>query len=98
MTTNMFQSRLPRRLLAPLACLGLLTISGCAIGNSGKLVLSRHISVGQELIDLKEARDRGAISEDEYVQVKSKLLQIVDSIEVVQAVNDATPDQIHDED
>lgn len=88
---------LHHRLFTPLACIALLSVSGCAIGNSGKLVLSRHISVGQELIDLKEARDRGAITEEEYLEVKSKLLEIVDSIEVVQAVNEATPDQMHDE-
>lgn len=94
----MLHARLPRRLAASLCGLALLTLSGCAIGNSGKLVLARHISVGQELIDLKEARDRGAITEEEYIVVKSKLLEIVDSIEVVHTVNDATPDQLHEED
>lgn len=94
----MLQRRLESRLLTPLACLTLLTVSGCAIGNSGKLVLARHVSVGQELIDLKEARDRGAITEEEYNEIKTKVMQIVDSIEVVDAVNEATPDQLSDQD
>jgi putative oligomerization/nucleic acid binding protein len=94
----MIQRRIPRRLHTPLACLALLTVSGCAIGNSGKLVLSRHITVGQELIDLKEALDRGAVTEEEYHEIKAKLMEIVDSIEVVNAVNDSTPDQIQNKD
>ncbi|MCA8979115.1 MAG: SHOCT domain-containing protein [Planctomycetes bacterium] len=86
-----------RSLITPLACVALLSVSGCMIGNSGKIVLSRHISVGQELIDLKEALDRGAITDEEYLEVKGKLLELVDSIEVVDAVNTATPDQINED-
>lgn len=92
----MFKSRLPRRLVFPLACLAAIPLSSCVIGNSGKLVLSRHISVGQELIDLKEARDRGAINDEEYEKVKGKLMEMVESIDMVHTVNDATPG--HDED
>jgi len=88
-------SRLLRPTLALTAASGLLLTAGCAIGNSGKLVLSRHISVGQELIDLQRARDEGAITEEEYELIKGKLMQMVEQIEIVDTVNDSTPDSMH---
>lgn len=71
-------------------------LGGCAfvVGNSGKLHLSRNISVGQELIDLKKAVDTGAITEEEYVVMKRKLLEAMESIEIVGAINENTPDEL----
>lgn len=80
-----------RTLSLAAAGLALTLTAGCAIGNSGKLVLARHVSVGQELLDLKAARDAGAITQEEYEEVKAKVLELIDSIEVVEHVNDATP-------
>ena len=31
--------------------------------------------VGQELIDLKKARDQGAINDEEYVELKQKIMK-----------------------
>jgi len=33
-------------------------------------------SVGQELIDLKKARDQGTIHEEEYVELKQKIMKM----------------------
>lgn len=48
------------------------TISCMAIGTSGKEVDNRP-TLGQELIDLQTARDEGAISQQEYEELKQKL-------------------------
>jgi hypothetical protein len=67
-----------KKLLVPtgIALAGILLVSGCvaAIGNRD----GRHggnVSVGQQLIDLKKAKDAGAISDAEYETEKAKLLQ-----------------------
>ena len=49
------------------------TLSGCAIG-SGKTEVNKP-TLGQELIELKKAKDSGAISEQEYKELKEKLKQ-----------------------
>ncbi len=85
---------LSRQSLSAAVCAALILTSGCAIGNSGKLVLARHISVGQELMDLHEAQKTGAITVEEYELMKAKLMEAIESIEIVTAVNDATPDQV----
>ena len=71
-----------------------LLAGGCAIGNKGELEFSRHVSIGQELIDLKRARDEGAISAEEYAALKAKIMELADSVEIVDVVNEATPDEI----
>ncbi|MFZ0448660.1 MAG: SHOCT domain-containing protein [Desulfatiglandaceae bacterium] len=45
--------------------------SGCSIG-SGKTEM-KNPTLGQQLIELKEAKDKGAISEGEYQALKEKL-------------------------
>lgn len=67
-----------KKLLVPtgIALAGILLVSGCvaAIGNrDGRH--SGNVSVGQQLIDLKKAKDAGAISDAEYETEKAKLLQ-----------------------
>jgi hypothetical protein len=47
------------------------TLSGCAIG-SGTTKVTKQ-TLGQELIELKKAKDSGAISEQEYEELKEKL-------------------------
>lgn len=47
-------------------------ISCMAIGTSGKKVDNRP-TLGQELIDLQKARDEGAISQQEYEELRQKL-------------------------
>ena len=51
-----------------------LALSGCvvAVGNEG--VRPYRPTLGQELTDLKKARDNGSISEDDYQAQRQKLL------------------------
>ncbi len=56
------------------------TLSGCvvALGNKGEgqqpHLVAERASLGQQLLDLKKARDEGAMTEEEYVNEKNKLL------------------------
>ena len=51
----------------------MVSMASCmAIGTSGKKVDNRP-TLGQELIDLQKARDEGAISQQEYEELKQKL-------------------------
>tara|TARA_B100000959_G_scaffold111667_1_gene117793 strand:- start:923 stop:1150 length:228 start_codon:yes stop_codon:yes gene_type:complete len=49
-------------------------IGGCAMFNSGELHFSRSTTYGQELIDLKTAKDEGALTDEEYTQLKQKII------------------------
>jgi len=54
-----------------------LTLSGCvvALGNrDGSPHKGTGTTLGQELIDLKKARDQNVISEDEYVAQRQRLM------------------------
>ena len=84
-----------RNLLSTAAILLLLLTTSCVMWNRGTLVLARHISIGQEFIDLQEARDRGAISEEEYEDLRGKLMEQVDSLDTVEVVDGRIPDQFH---
>jgi len=62
----------PRLILPLLLSLGLL--AGCSVG--GGMTQEKIIpTLGQELIDLKHARDSGSISQEEYVRLKQRLMQ-----------------------
>lgn len=67
--------RLSLTCMAVLAGL-LLTASGCNItaGTGSKSVVYQP-TVGQQLMDLKKARDAGAITEEEYEARRAKLLK-----------------------
>lgn len=49
-------------------------MSGCAMFNRGTLQYSRTTTIGKELVDLREAKDKGAISEEEYIAAKKDIL------------------------
>lgn len=54
--------------------LGLILLSflgGCIGVGSEKI---EKASMGQELVDLKKARDAGAINEEEYLELKRKIM------------------------
>lgn len=53
-------------------CFLMATLSGCAIGTKGATSVSNP-TLGQELIDLKKAKDSGVISTEEYEKLKEKL-------------------------
>jgi hypothetical protein len=65
-----------KKIVCVLLALALLTtlLSCIAVGSGGKTVEQKP-TVGQELIDLKLARDEGAISEQEYKEMKEKIKQ-----------------------
>ena len=53
------------------------SLSGCAwsIGDGKEHTVQRMVPTrGQELIDLKKARDQGALTEDEYQAQRNRIL------------------------
>ena len=67
-----------KKLFVPVgvALAGMLLVNGCvaAIGNrDGRH--SGNVSIGQQLVDLKKAKDAGALTDAEYESEKAKLLQ-----------------------
>jgi hypothetical protein len=55
-----------------------LTVAGCCGGGETKVVEKQPIStapLGEELIKLKEAHDKGALTDEEYENAKKNLLQ-----------------------
>ena len=63
-----------KKIICVLLALVLLTtlVSCIAVGSGGEKV-EQMPTVGQELIDLKLAGDEGAISEQEYKEIKEKI-------------------------
>lgn len=65
-----------KRLIPLIAVSAMLLLNGC-IGLSlggGSKTESHHATLGQQLIDLKAARDNGAITDAEYQAQKTRLL------------------------
>ena len=63
------------KILPMLASLLMLaSLSGCAMLNKGTLHYNRTTTIGQELIDLKKAKDNGTISDAEYTQLKEGIM------------------------
>lgn len=50
-------------------------VSGCAAFNRGCLNYNRTTTIGKELVDLKDAKDKGAVTEDEYAKAKKEILE-----------------------
>ena len=65
----------PLALLTTCAILGVL-VTSCAwsIGEGKDRITSNQPTRGQELIDLKRAKDQGAITPDEYENKKKEIL------------------------
>lgn len=57
------------------AVLGFVALAGC--GGHEVITPAVNVSVGQQLIDLKKARDSGAITERDYVRQKEQLIDSV---------------------
>jgi hypothetical protein len=62
-----------KRTFVALLCLGMF-VSGCAIQIGNRHPDASGGTVGQQLVDLKKAKDAGAISEGEYEAQRKKLL------------------------
>jgi hypothetical protein len=54
-------------------------LSGCAGAAFNRINLEtvRNVSVGQELMDLKAAHEKGIISDTEYAQAKQNILKLL---------------------
>jgi len=50
-------------------------LSGCVCCNRGTLNYTRTTTIGKELIDLKDAKDKGALSDEEYIKTRKALLE-----------------------
>lgn len=59
-------------IVALLACSSAACIAGC--GSSAK-VESRSTTVGQELQDLEDARNKGLLTEDEYQKKRAQIMK-----------------------
>lgn len=51
-----------------------LGLAACS-GSATKTVVEREATQGQQLLDLKEAYDKGVITESEYKRTKNKILE-----------------------
>ena len=65
-----------KKIICVLLVLALMTtmVSCIAVGSGGKKIEQKP-TLGQEFLDLKKARDEGAISKQEYKEIKEKLKQ-----------------------
>lgn len=58
-----------------------LVLTGCIDSQNGRSVHLGDVSLGQQLIDLKAALDAEAISEKEYLELKSVLIDAASACE-----------------
>ncbi len=49
-------------------------VSGCAMLNRVDVEYHRTTTIGQELLDLQKAREKGVISDEEYICTKKEIL------------------------
>ena len=77
--------------LAVAVLAGTVALSSCAAFNKGQLVLARHVTIGQELLDLQKARSLGAITESEYLALKGTIMAMADSAEVIHVADFEIP-------
>ena len=61
------------------ALAAMLLMSGCAGAafNRIEFSMTRNITVGQELMDLQAAHEKGIISDSEYIEAKKDILNVV---------------------
>jgi uncharacterized protein YceK len=51
------------------------SLSGCAMFNKATVTQTRTTTIGKELIDLQDAKDKGVVSEEEYNKLKKEILK-----------------------
>ena len=61
-----------------LTLLAVLTLGGCVTEDNDPSVSLGDVSLGEQLIDLKKARDSGAISAEEYRRMKEQLVTLLE--------------------
>ena len=64
------------------ASVAIILLSGCmgAALNKVELTLNRNITVGQELMDLQAAHEKGIINDTEYIEAKKDILGLYDQL------------------
>jgi len=70
-----YQMKTKKVLLIMLALLVIVSLTSCAMFNRGTMNYSRATTIGQELLDLKEAKDDGLITEEEYGKLKQEIME-----------------------
>lgn len=55
--------------------LSVISLTGCVAGNELKVDAHRATTVGQELIDLEKAREKGLLSDSEYSELREEILK-----------------------
>jgi len=56
-------------------CTVIACMTGCMALNRIEMSVSRNTTIGKELVDLNEAKEKGIISQKEYEKAKRKLLE-----------------------
>ena len=57
------------------ASLLIATLSGCAAFNTAKVNYTRNTTVGQELMDLEQAKEKGVVSTEEYLRLRKEIMK-----------------------
>lgn len=52
----------------------LLLLSACS-GNHASYEKQSHVSLGQELVDLQEAKNKGVVTSEEYADLRKKIME-----------------------
>lgn len=68
---------MPRITLRVIAFMGVMLLAACSSTKTEVLPPTVNVSVGQQLIDLKKAKESGAISEKEY---QTQMKRVIDSV------------------
>ena len=61
--------------IATAAAVLCLTLAGCGGGGAEVKTTTTTVSLGQQLIDLQQALDKGAVSQSEYARLKRDIIK-----------------------
>ena len=50
-------------------------LTGCAMFNKGTMHYTRTTTIGKELVDLQEAKEKGVLTDEEFAKAKKDILQ-----------------------
>ena len=65
-----------------LLILAALPLSGCVLGNTAEISMVRSTTIGQELLDLEEARAKGIINEIEFRELREEIKEMANAPKV----------------
>lgn len=66
-----------RILSMSMALVVIVGLTGCAMFNSdGTVHYTRTTTIGRELVDLEEAKDKGLISDAEYYRLREEIIKV----------------------